>query len=243
MSQPTTTLPPVERVLIPVEMYPPEEVAALAVFQRRQREAGVYAASALIPEHLRGKVADVMIAMEMARLLGEAPLIVMQAIHVVSGKAGFSAQYMIARANASGIFKGRIDWRLDKSDASNLKVTAFATLKDTGQEVSVEVDMRMADAEGWTKNPKYKSMPEVMLRYRSAAFLVRFYAPDVMLGYQSTEEIEDVGVARGPDLTAVPLSSAMLIEQAAPAAQAEPEPSQTLAEELNDEIPDRKSVV
>ena len=175
MSQPNTTLPPVERVLIPVEMYPPEEVAALAVFQRRQREATVYATSALVPEHLRGKVADVMIAMEMARLLGEAPLVLMQHIHMVKGKAGFSAQYMIARANQSGVLRKRITWT-EEGKGDTYAVTACAELQD-GTPIAFTVSMEMAKKEGWASNSKYASMPSLMLRYRAAAFLVRLHLP------------------------------------------------------------------
>lgn len=188
-------------------------------FALRQRQARMFAVSPLIPDHLRKgtpeqAMANCYIALTLAEAMGEVPLIVMQNIHVVSGKAGFSSQYMIARANSAGIFKGRIDWRIENSDPANLSVTAYAVLKDTGQEVSVTCDMKMAKAEGWTKNPKYSTMPEVMLRYRSAAFLVRFYAPDVMLGYQTVEEVQDVAIAAGPDLSAQPLTAAMLEHQA-----------------------------
>jgi hypothetical protein len=187
-------------------------------FALRQRQARMFASSPLVPDHLRKgtpeqAMANCYIALTLAEAMGEVPLIVMQNIHVVSGKAGFAAQYMIARANSSGIFKGRIDWRIDRSDPKNLSVTAYAVLKDTGQEVSVTVDMAMARAEQWTKNPKYTTMPEVMLRYRSAAFLVRFYAPDVMLGYQTIEEVQDVVIAAEP--AAPRLNASMLIEQAA----------------------------
>jgi hypothetical protein len=183
-------------------------------FQLRQRQARMFSMSPLIPEHLRKgtpeqAMANCYIALTLAEAMGEVPLIVMQNIHVVSGKAGFSSQYMIARANSAGIFKGRIDWRIERG--SNLSVTAYAVLKDTGQEVSVTCDMAMAKAEGWTKNPKYTTMPEVMLRYRSAAFLVRFYAPDVMLGYHTVEEVQDVAIAAGPDLNARPLTAATLL--------------------------------
>ena len=188
-------------------------------FNLMQREAKIFAFSPLIPEHLRKggettAIANCYIALKLAKTMGEDPLVVLQNIHIVSGKAGFSAQYMIARANASGVFRGRIDWRIDRTDRNNLSVTAYATLKDTGQEVSVTCDMAMANAEKWTNNPKYRSMPEVMLRYRSATFLVRFYAPDVMLGYHTAEEVTDLGYASGgPDLNAAPLTAGMIIDQ------------------------------
>lgn len=193
-------------------------------FALRQRQARMFALSPLVPEHLRKgseqqAIANCWIALTLAEAMGEVPLIVMQNIHVVSGKAGFASQYMIARANSSGVFKGRIDWRIDREDKDNLSVTAYAFLRETGQEVSVTCDMKMAKAEGWTKNPKYSTMPEVMLRYRSAAFLVRFYAPDVMLGYQTAEEVDDVVAAETPSQPA--LTAKMLIEQAKPEDEAD----------------------
>lgn len=224
-------------------------------FAMRQRQAKMFAMSPLVPEHLRKgsveqAIANCWIALTMAEAMGEQPLILMQNIHVVSGKAGFAAQYMIARANASGVFKGRIDWNVDRSNPQNLSVTAYAYLADTGEKVEFTVDMAMAKAEGWTKNPKYQSIPELMLRYRSATFLVRLYAPDVMLGYQTVEEVEDVVAAAAP--ANEPLTGAMLIEQSKPAEPAdetageviEPEPeAENRTEEgeptsiVNDETP------
>jgi len=189
-------------------------------FALRQRQARMFAMSPLVPDHLRKgtpeqAIANCWIALTLAEAMGEVPLIVMQNIHVVNGKAGFASQYMIARANSSGVFKGRIDWVIDRSDPQNLSVTAYAILKETDQRVEVTCDMKMAKAEQWTKNPKYNTMPEVMLRYRSAAFLVRFYAPDVMLGYQTAEEVEDVALAAGP--TPPTLTAKMIEAQARPA--------------------------
>jgi hypothetical protein len=201
--------------------------AESAIFELQQRQAKMFAVSALVPEHLRKgdpqtALANCYIALKLAEVMGEAPLVVMQNIHIVKGKAGFAAQYMIARANSSGIFTGRIDWRIDKSDPKNLSITAFAHLRETGDEVSFTCDMAMAKAEGWTSNPKYTSMPELMLRYRSATFLVRLYAPDVMLGYQTVEEVQDtsytaVAVDEAPRLTA-----AMLADQAGETIDADP---------------------
>lgn len=188
-------------------------------FSLMQRKAQLFAASPLIPDALRAggqqqALANCYIGLTMAEAMGENPLTVLQNIHIVKGKAGFSAQFMIARANASGVFRGRINWRMS-GEGESLRAEAFASLAETGEEVSFPVDMAMAKAEGWTSNPKYRSVPHLMLRYRSATFLVRLYAPDVMFGYQTTEEVEDVAYSAIPD--AQPLSAAMLLEQAAPA--------------------------
>jgi hypothetical protein len=152
-------------------------------FNQLWRVAGLFADSRLVPDHLRGKRGDCMIALTMAEAMGENPLMVMQNIYIISGKAGWQAQYMIARANQSGVFKGGIKWR-QEGEGDSLKVTAYAVLADDGEEVSFPVSMKM-------RNPKYNTIPELMLRYRSATLLVRLYAPQVMMGMHTVDEIQD----------------------------------------------------
>lgn len=174
------------------------------------RLAEAMSESQLIPPHFRGKVADVFVALSMADQLGESPIVVLQNLYIVSGRVGWSATYMIARARRSGAFAGPIDWRITGA-GPKLEVTAFALLAGTDREVSASVSMAMADAECWTKNSKYKTMPELMLRYRSAAMLVRLYAPDVMLGWPIADEIAVV---------ADPLPAPVASVQERPAARA-----------------------
>lgn len=169
---------------------------APAQFEHSQRIAKMFASSELVPPHMRGKIADCLIAYAIAKRTREEPLVVLQNIYFVSGRAGWSATYMIAKANRSGAFSRRINWRID-GDGKNLRVTAFATLADSGEPVEATASMAMAEAEGWTKNPKYKSMPEQMLRYRSATMLIRLFAPEVMMGLPVADEI-DYAQARGP---------------------------------------------
>jgi len=35
-------------------------------------------------------------------------------------------------------------------------------------------------------------MPELMLRYRAAAFFGRLYAPEILMGMQTAEEVADI---------------------------------------------------
>jgi hypothetical protein len=54
--------------------------------------------------------------------------------------------------------------------------------------------MEMAKAEGWIDKTgsKWKTMPELMLKYRAAAFFGRLYAPEIMMGLYSADEIVDI---------------------------------------------------
>lgn len=185
---------------------PPQLFAPVGIFgapdkfEHSQRVAKVFADSQLVPPHFKGKIADCLIALNIADRMQEDPLTVMQNLAIVSGKPCWQTQYMIARANKSGVFASRITWR-SEGQAEKLAVTASATLADSGEVVSVAVSMAMAKADGWTKNAKYTTMPEHMLRWRSAAMLIRLYAPEVMLGIQSAEEVEDSTASAPRDVT------------------------------------------
>lgn len=185
-----TNLPAVAR---PNEVMSGNFLTNPALLDHTYRVAKVFAASELVPQHMRGKVENCMVALDMARTLGENPIVVLQNIYFVSGTAGWKTQYIIGRVNRSGLIQGRINWTIEGS-GKTLSVTAFATLA-TGERIETTVDMAMAEAEGWTKNAKYRTMPEVMLRYRSAAFLARFYLPEVMFGMPTGEELEDMKFA------------------------------------------------
>ena len=166
----------------------------LQKFEQVKQIANVFYNSALVPSAIRGKspgegIANIILAFSLASEMQENPLILMQNVFFVGGTPGWKTQYMIAKANRSKIFAGRINWRTTNPNG-NLTVTAYAKLAGTGEDVEVSVDMAMAKAEDWTRNAKYKSMPEHMLRWRAAAFLIRLYAPEIMLGYSTVEELE-----------------------------------------------------
>lgn len=164
-------------------------------FELLQRVGNMFAKSELVPQHLRGKPADCIIAVQLAHEMGLAPLSVLQNIYMVSGKAGWSAQFLIARANASGVFDDSgIDWDVEGRGA-DLSVTAYATKRAGGRRVEYTVSMAMAKAEGWTKNSKYQTMPELMLRYRAATTLIGLYCPEVKFGLGVREELEDIAVS------------------------------------------------
>lgn len=77
----------------------------------------------------------------------------------------------------------------------NLKCYAYAKSKSGQLLKSPEVSIEMAYREGWIdkSGSKWKTMPELMLRYRAAAFFGRLYAPEILMGMQTTEEVIDIG--------------------------------------------------
>jgi len=221
-----------------------------AAFDHMQRVGQMLAMSQLFPEALRKgtketAIANAVLVMNMAARLGEDPLTVAQNIYFVSGKPGWSSSYMIGKANQHGVFKNPINWDIS-GEGDNLSITAFAELAATGQRVEATCDMAMAKAEGWTKNQKYKSMPQQMLRYRSATFLIRLYCPEVMVGVPAQVEVEfgmrditpEDAVMRhsAPMPEKIPDASIVIDKpKSAPKPKAEPKPNPAADKALDDE--------
>lgn len=167
------------------------------VFSQLTELATKFSQSELVPKVFQGKPQNCFIALQIAHRAGEDPFEVLQNLNVLHGKPSFSAQYLIARANRSPLFKGRMRFEERQDKDLGLTVRALIELASTGETVWMEASMKMAREEGWANsNKKYQTMPSVMLGYRAAAFLVRRYAPEISLGIQTTEEVEDVGQQR-----------------------------------------------
>lgn len=165
-------------------------------FAHVQRVAKMFSTSKLVPADFRGdeNVANCVIALNMAKRMGADPLAIMQNIYIVHGKPSFSAQFIISCINTCGRYSPLrfvVEGEGDKKTC-----TAWAIEKATGERLEgPSVSIGMAIAEGWLgKNgSKWKTMPDLMLRYRAATFFGRLYAPEILMGMQTTEELADIG--------------------------------------------------
>jgi hypothetical protein len=162
-------------------------------FQEAYKWAEVFSKSQLIPKSFQGKVADCMIAVQYASELGVSPMQFLQNAYVINGKPSIQSSFAIALANQSGILSGGINYTME-GDGDQKKCTAWAKLKETGERIESTVSIDEAKKEGWytKQGSKWQSLPDLMLRYRSAMFLIRTHLPQVILGFQSKEELIDV---------------------------------------------------
>jgi hypothetical protein len=163
-------------------------------FEHTWRVAMAFSRSGMVPATYQGKPEACMVALMYAAQLGENPMLIFQEMAPIKGRPTTSARFAIARANKSGLLRGTISWS-SKGSGDGLEVTASAVLAATGETISVAVSMAEAKADGWTQNPKYKSIPEQMLRWRSATRLISLFLPEVLFGIAVREEmVERVNV-------------------------------------------------
>ena len=101
--------------------------------------------------------------------------------------------------------------------------------------------MEMAVKEGWygKAGSKWQTMEEVMLRYRTASFFGKLYAPELLMGMQSVEEAQDTTFSLQPDGTVdVPGKPVVAMPRAkAPEPEdAQPPARQTVVDQSTGEI-------
>jgi hypothetical protein len=194
--------------------------AETAAFELVQRQAKMLASSTLVPKEFQNNMANCAIALNMAKRMGADPFMIAQNLDIIHGRPSFRATFLIAMVNASKRFTP-LQFRLTQMAAptvrnvsfevweNNKKVpreikyeytpttcVAYATSKETGELIEgPPVSYDLAIDEGWVGKAGSKwqtSMRELMLRYRAAAFFARLYAPDITLGMQTAEEVEDI---------------------------------------------------
>lgn len=162
-------------------------------FEMAQRMATALSKSSLIPEVYRDNLPNCLIALEMAQRMSASPMMVMQNLYIVHGKPAWSSQFVIAAINATKRFSP-LRFEMTGTDQSR-QCVAWATELATKERLEgPPVSMAMAKAEGWLgKNgSKWQTMPELMLRYRSATFFGRLYAPEVLMGMKEESEVIDI---------------------------------------------------
>lgn len=188
-----------ENQLVPTGSMPPmsEYFGNKDAFEHAQRVAKMLSASDLIPKRYQGKVADVMIGLEMANRLKASPVMVMQNLYVVHGNPGWSGQFVTAAVNSCGKFKDDLEFEFTGTEGTDeWGCRAFAETRTGKMKRGAKVTIRMAKAEGWYNKTgsKWQTMPEQMLMYRAASFFSRAHCPEVLQGMQTIEEINDFTV-------------------------------------------------
>ena len=150
----------------------------------------------LVPETYRNKPGNVFAALTIAQRHGIDFFFVTANLIPIHGRFGWNGAGMIGLLRASKAIKGTVHYEHEDHPDDGHRVRAWAIDAETGERVEgLWVSMRLAKAEGWTRNKKYQTMPELMLEYRAATLFTRTHYPDALMGFQEAGEIEDMAVS------------------------------------------------
>lgn len=187
-------------------------------FAFAQRTCNALIQSEAIPKLYQKNLPNALVAFEYAQRMDISILEVMQNLDIIQGKPSFSAKYVAARVNTCGRFTELeyefedvgereieytyTEWSGNSKQRKTAKIkvndrrcTAYATNLRTGKVLRSEtISIEMAVKEGWytKEGSKWQTMPMLMLQYRAAKFFQNQYAPELMNGFPSTEELIDI---------------------------------------------------
>jgi hypothetical protein len=166
---------------------------------------------ATVPKHLQGNPADCMAIIMQAAQWRMNPFAVAQKTHVVSGTLGYEAQLVNAVVSSSKAINGRFhyryggDWEVT-GDGSNQKIQAGVNVNNgntitqncwvqVGAVLSGEDEIqwgeRLYPSMVTTKNSAlWKTNPKQQGGYLALKYWARLYAPAVIMGVYSSDELE-----------------------------------------------------
>jgi hypothetical protein len=150
-------------------------------------------AKGLVPKEYEGNPANCMLALSMAKTLRITPFMFFQWAYPVNGKFGLEAKAVISIANQSGMFKHGIEFEEigTKADGDSWGFRAYAEDVRTGKTIEEIFTIGDARSAGWLGNTWWKKLPRMMLKYRSASFLIKFNRPELLGGMGVYEEMRD----------------------------------------------------
>ena len=155
--------------------------------------AKALAESTIVPQTYQNNPSNCLIAIEQAQRMNISPLMVMQNLYPIQGRPSWSSKFLIASINASHKFDIELQYDETKDKDGKPYSCVAWTMKNGRRVEGMEVNMQMAKDEGWLgKNgSKWKTMPQLMLRYRAASFFSSLNCPELTMGIYTKEEIED----------------------------------------------------
>ena len=157
--------------------------------------SNMLAKSTIIPVTYQHRPENCFVAIDMASRMGVTPMMVMQNMFVIQGKPSWSGQAIASMIRSNPNFRnvelhyvgteGKDDWG---AYVTATRISTGSTLK--GGTVTIATSKK----EGWFQKAgsKWQTIPELMLAYRAYAWFGRVHCPEIMMGMQTVEEVQDV---------------------------------------------------
>ena len=202
----------------------------MAAMERLERIAELMASGkTTVPQHLRGSKGDCFAITLQSMQWGMNPFAVAQKTHLVNGTLGYEAQLVAAVINNSGLVKDRFQFEwygpwekvigkfsIHKGEKGEYRKPAWTMADEEGCGVRVwatlkgEVNPRTLElllAQARTRNSTlWADDPKQQLAYLAQKRWARLFAPDVILGVYTADELDTqpIEVHMGPAVEVVP---------------------------------------
>lgn len=158
------------------------------------KNAVVLSKSDLVPETYKNRPENILLAIDLASRTGFGLMQVMQNLYIVRGRPAWSGSFCMSAIKASGLYEWVKYVKVGEPGTDSEGYLVQAKDRTTGEIVNGPVvDWQTVKAYGWDKKPgsQWKMAPDLMFRYRAAAFFARTECPEVLQGVQTQEELRD----------------------------------------------------
>lgn len=142
-----------------------------------------------VPPGLRGNLPAILACVATGRELGIGDMVALKSIHIIDGKATFSAELMVQLVRRRG--------HSITGEVSDGSATITGTRADNGDEMTSTWTIEMAERAGLLNKSNWKKYPEAMLWARAASQLCRMLFADCFAGATYTPEELDGVVDEG----------------------------------------------
>ena len=193
-------------------------------FEHMQRIATVMAETSLIPETLKGEnprqtLANCFLVVNQATRWGMDPFAVAQCCSVVHGKLTYEGKLVAAVLDAKLGVRLTYKW---SGEGERMAIEVSGVLPDG---VVESITGTVAEWKTGEKGPWKPATYRKMLAYRGAREWARLYAPAVMLGVYSDDEMEQLSRPPMRDITPPPAPLPAAPVAAVPASRTGPPPA------------------
>ena len=154
-------------------------------FEESKSLAKTFAMSALVPDALRGKEADVLFIVLTGSEMGLGPMTSMRTFEVIKGKVGMKSEAMIAHVRSHPSVE-----YIRCIETSPQRAIWVSKLRTDSVENRTVFTWQDAVTAGLAGQDMYKKWPARMLQWRCASAHCKTHHSDIILGLYSTEEIE-----------------------------------------------------
>lgn len=125
------------------------------------------------------------------------PFTVMQNMAFIKGKTAWSGSFCRTLIERTGKFKDlELNYIGEKGKDSYGCYLSATRISDGKKIDGPQVTIAMAKAEKWTSNPKWNTLPDLMLAYRCQSYFCRIHCPEAMTGIYTAEEVEDINTPK-----------------------------------------------
>lgn len=156
--------------------------------------ANMLSKSTIVPIMYQNRPENCFIALDLSTRMGVSPMVVMQNLYIIQGKPSFSGQAIASMVRTSDQFENVELNYVGTPNTDSWGAYVSAVSASTGKILKGStVTIGIAKKEGWhqKKQSKWQTIPELMLAYRAYAWFGRVYAPEIMMGLHSVEEVND----------------------------------------------------